>query len=274
MSSRDQTMSESEHSVSFLGLNHQNIVGKSKEEIMNLVAQERSIFMLQIQQLSAQVQGLTASNTILVQDKNELLKQLEFSRDMVGNLKKELHDLVADNDSLRKELENVRQRLIVLEKAHDELLQPIGAREIASRCDIKAMDFIFPHCRRKPWCLRSYSNLLSFLSNPHSDDYSGPDAPGAWLKLSEEQKTATLKRKAFVVERYSYLKLHIMDLKKKGNEVAHRATSFDELYAFYSQEEDPELLEALLDCQTFLDTELTTVVKAEEETSTTEVDEK
>jgi hypothetical protein len=56
---------------------------------------------------------------------------------------------------------------------------------MATNADYAAMDAIFPLCRKNPYCLRSYSNLLSFLSNPKSDMFTGPLAPKSRLELNE-----------------------------------------------------------------------------------------
>ena len=56
-------------------------------------------------------------------------------------------------------------------------IQPISARQMATDADNAATDVIFPQCRKKPYCLRTYSNLLSLLSNPDSHKFTGSHAP-------------------------------------------------------------------------------------------------
>ena len=63
----------------------------------------------------------------------------------------------------------------------------VTAKDIALKAELKAMDFVFPECRKKPFCLRSYRNLESFVSNP-TDEYTGPTAPSMWNEMDEAVK--------------------------------------------------------------------------------------
>lgn len=98
---------------------------------------------------------------------------------------------------------------------------------LAKDCDKKAMEFILPNCHDKPYCFRSYKDLLCFFSNPISDKYSGPFAMQAWLalsicdKLDIEKKIKTLKRD------YPYLVVCIEDI-KNCNELDSNSEEFNE----------------------------------------------
>ena len=142
---------------------------------------------------------------------------------------------------------------------HAKMKQYIGARDVASKVDNKAMDFVFRDCRKKPFCLRSFANLLSFLANPTSSDYTGPSAPNAWIALSDQEKRNIQRRCSIIQERFEYLKVYIRDLKREGNEIAHKATSIDELRKFFVINDESGLLEALNGCVQCLDYDFVTV---------------
>lgn len=161
----------------------------------------------------------------------------------------ELMEIVA---SLKKSLEDVSLQLSHVTARLDEVIQPISARRIATDADAAAIAAIFPQCRKKPYCLRSYSNLLSFLLKPESDEFTGPLAPAAWLALTEEER-AEIKTKAdkFTNEN-PYLRLSIKTLKSEAWKQAHSTKTIEETLTFYKQQGDEEASEAVSVCAVFL----------------------
>ena len=144
----------------------------------------------------------------------------------------------------------------------------IEARDVASKVDTKAMNFVFPDCLKKPFCLHSFANLLSFLATPTSDVFAGPLAPQAWNALSEEDKLNIQRRCSIIQKRFEYLKVYVSDLKHEGNRIAHKATSIDELREFFDTNGESGLLEALNGCVQFLDYDFGTVDLSSEVDST------
>lgn len=94
-----------------------------------------------------------------------------------------------------------------------------AAKDLGIAAD--AMDLILPNCRKKPFRLRSYKNLIAFISNPSSDEHTSPHAPNSWSDLSATDQSAIRNRGDIVKRKYDYLVLHIKDLKKGGNTLAH-----------------------------------------------------
>ena len=151
---------------------------------------------------------------------------------------------------LTKQYHEVSEKLTVVTARLDAVIQPISARQMAINADNSAIDAIFPLCRKRPYCLRSYSNLLSFLSNPESDEFTGPLAPKAWLELKEIERT-TIKSKAeqFAVHN-PYLKVSITTLKSEAWKQADSTTTVEETLNFYKGDEGA--CEAISICAAFL----------------------
>ena len=132
-----------------------------------------------------------------------------------------------------------------------------AARDLGTAADNKAMDFILPNCRKKPFCLRSYKNLIAFISNPSSDEHTGPHAPKSWSDLSAADQSAIRNRGDFVKRKYDYLVLHIKDLKKGGHTFAHGAVTTGELKKLLIP--DHPLYDAAASCEEFLEADLPTI---------------
>jgi hypothetical protein len=130
------------------------------------------------------------------------------------------------------------------------VIQPISARLMASNADNAAIDAIFPLCRKKPYCLRSYSNLLSFLSKPESDEFTGLLAPRSWLELKKINRTAIKSKAKQFAARNGYLKVSITTLKSEAWKQAHSITTVEETLNFYRGDEGA--CEAVNVCAAFL----------------------
>ncbi|RYH21440.1 hypothetical protein EON65_20680 [archaeon] len=98
--------------------------------------------------------------------------------------------------------------------------------------DKATISAILPHCRKKPYCLRSYSNLLSFLSNPGSDQFIGPLAPAAWLELMEDERMTIKTRANQFAARNPYLQITIKILKDEAVVQTHSCTTIEEILSF------------------------------------------
>jgi hypothetical protein len=95
---------------------------------------------------------------------------------------------------------------------------------MATDADNAAIDVTFPQCRKKPYCLRTYS-----FSNPDSHKFTGPDAPKSWLEMKEAERNA-IKIKA---EQFSivspYLRVTMKILKDEAWKQAHSFFDWDSI---------------------------------------------
>ena len=227
---------------------------------------ERADYLQQIHGLSVALHVLHSSNAELENDKRELMKQLECCRILTIEHTVKIDCLQRQNVELEKKIADISLRFSKLEELykekdneHTKMKHYIEARDVASKVDTKAMNFVFPDCLKKPFCLHSFANLLSFLATPTSDVFAGPLAHQAWNALSEEDKRNIQRRCSIIQKRFEYLKVYVRDLKHEGNRIAHKATSIDELREFFDTNGESGLLEALNGCVQFLDYDFGTV---------------
>jgi len=160
---------------------------------------------------------------------------------------------IADNDiNLVKKLKESSNKIETFPGSF--MVNPVVANEMARKCDLKALEFIFPDCRNRPYCLRSYDSLRLFLFNPASDEFTGATAPNTWLQLSESFKEGVFRRKKLFDDYFPYLRVSIEDLKSCLVKFEHRGRSVEEFLA--DESADSELSEALIESIRFLDCDL------------------
>ena len=131
----------------------------------------------------------------------------------------------------------------------------VTAKDIALKAELKAMDFVFPECRKKPFCLRSYRNLVSFVSNP-TDEYTGPTAPAMWNEMDEAVKQDIRSKIDDVANHCEYLKTHIKDLKNGGDLTIQVCPDIESIKELLRVHDKCELLESLEECLHFLEAKL------------------
>jgi hypothetical protein len=131
----------------------------------------------------------------------------------------------------------------------------VTAKDIAIKAELKAMDFVFPECRKKPYCLRSYRNLVSFVSHP-TDEYTGPTAPAMWNTVDELVKQDIRSKIDDVASHCEYLKTHVKDLKNGGDLTIQVCPDIESIKELLRVNDKSELLESLEECLHFLEVKL------------------
>ena len=58
--------------------------------------------------------------------------------------------------------------------------------QLANETDKAVLNLIFPEAIRKPYCINSLKNLISFINNPNSDAFTSSLGIIAWKQLSLE----------------------------------------------------------------------------------------
>lgn len=129
------------------------------------------------------------------------------------------HDLEALLVERRKEHAATRAILDAMEKkikimcATIDALQPFTAQQIAYDADEKAISVAFPGASLRPFCIRSFSDLVTFISNPASDRVTGPEAPTAWAAMNSNEKASVTERAHAIRCKFPYLLCSIAALK-------------------------------------------------------------
>ena len=116
--------------------------------------------------------------------KKEYLRRWEAAHEEIHDLREMNDNLSREKDDLRGELVKLNAELIDAYKRLNRAVFGIGSREFAREAEEKILNYVFPGCKNKPYCLRSFKNHLSFLSDATSAVHSGPLAPDAWRKIS------------------------------------------------------------------------------------------
>ena len=98
-------------------------------------------------------------------------------------VKEEIHDRRVAKNSLNEKLFRQKAELTDIIKRLNRAEYGNGLRELARKAEKKAMNYVFPSCKKKTYCLSSFENLLSFLSNPTSNEHTGPFAPDTWREI-------------------------------------------------------------------------------------------
>jgi hypothetical protein len=193
--------------------------------------------------LSARVVQYHNEDEALKEEVTRFTEQYQGVSEKLTAITEQLTAVTEQYHGVTNELTAVKVRL-------DAVIRPISGRQLATNADYAAMDAIFPQCRKKPYCLRSYSNLMSFLSDPKSDMFTGPLAPESWLKLDEVERTAIQSNaKQFIIHN-PFLKSSIDTLKSECWRLAHNITTLQDTLNFLRGDE--VAYEAVRTCADFL----------------------
>lgn len=196
-----------------------------------------------IEDLSAKIVQYHNENELLEKGIIRLTKQYD-------EVSKQNHEVAEKLTAVTKQYHEVSEKLTAVTARLDKAIQPISARQMATNADNAAIEAIFPQCRKRPYCVRSYRNLLSFLSNTGSDEFTGPLAPKSWLELEEVERTEIKSKAEQFAVLNPYLKVSVTTLKSEAWKQAHSTTTVEETLNFYKGDETA--CEAISVCAAFL----------------------
>ena len=219
---------------------------------------------------------------------NQLARENEFLTHQMGNLSKTLSDtqieldvmkkqqcdyqtLYSEMERLRNENERFNQELASLKKVQEntlkvqqdsvnelhEIKSTLVASEIGIRAETKIINYIFPKCSRKPYRIRSFSNLCRFLEDPNNatkQDLCDENAPDEWNKLDEEFRASVKCRLKAVVEKAPQLKGAIKDLKDMWESAHPKCNDYNGILSYF--ENDPDIVDAFKICRPFYEQEI------------------
>jgi hypothetical protein len=191
---------------------------------------------------------------------NEKVETLTSERDLyfrnaqtIEELSNKVVQYHNENLDLQNQLNAVKRELGQVKAGLEQIIQPISARQIASNADLAAMNLIFPGARKKPFCLKSLSNLISFIRNPNSAEFTSPLGPKEWSKLAESVKQDIKSKLDRLLESRPYLNVSIKTLKDSAWKQVHATTNIIDTVAYYKNAGDDESADAVEECAQFLE---------------------
>jgi hypothetical protein len=117
--------------------------------------------------------------------------------------------------------------------------EPETLREIGYNADMKALNFVFPVCRQKPYGIRTLSELKTFLEDTETTETQNlaiHTAIYAWLNISCREKSRIRDRMINLLGSYPNLIYYIKTLKD----------------VFFIDEEDEVVSDAKKTCSQFI----------------------
>lgn len=136
-----------------------------------------------------------------------------------------------------------------------DLVETLAAREHGSRANNKVLSIVFPGCSKKPFRIRTLSNLIEFIRDPSKAVDKGlccPEAVIAWNeKISDNEKIRIQKNIETLLEDHPTLLASFQRLKGLWV-VAHNTTDIQQGIQYFD-EADSMVARALIDLLPFQD---------------------
>jgi chromosome segregation ATPase len=216
-----------------------------------------------IEYLSAKILEYHKENQFLQKEVLRLTKDVEDVNQDYLEVSTKLSVVTARYDDVSTKLsvittryDEVSAKLSVVTARLDEVIQPISARQIATDADEKAIKTVFPMAKKRPYCIRSFSNLREFLQSPQDavkKQLCYPDANDAWLKLSEKEREAIKERLRLLEIAHPKLGYSIKEVKDNCWRAAHTiSVSATELVKSFSESDEEDLAESVQICDEFI----------------------
>jgi septal ring factor EnvC (AmiA/AmiB activator) len=229
--------------MSLMPMVTEDLDSKTKDELLKIL-KEQIIVNSHLTFLLGNVQQ--QSNNQL-REKDAEIATLRMELREIDDLKTTIKNLRSENEDLRARLQHLEQtntalesRVRKVESDFNNIRHSLSAREYGNRADRKAIKIVFPRASQRPYCIRSFSNLVAFVENPANAEKMNLCLPGAkdiWDTL-EESDRANIHRKISNLEAaYPELQYSIKTLKDSANDAAHSITSFEETSVHFEDDE-------------------------------------
>ena len=135
-----------------------------------------------------------------------------------------------------------------------DVVQTISSREIGNLADAKALGYVFPDARRKPFSIYTIKNLSSFINDPLKaviKNICNANAAVAWANYDMDEKERIVTRLKYIKDKYPDL-LESISLLKSNSRIAHVVTSYNETITHYQNVRNETMLKATKACVGFL----------------------
>ena len=134
------------------------------------------------------------------------------------------------------------------------ITRPNIIAQLVNDTDKALINLIFPEAIKKPYCINSLKNLISFINNPDSDEFTSSLGIIAWKQLSIERRNLIKTRLFDLIQKRPYLNVSIEILKDCGGKYYKQCMymTFTEVVKFYKKENDEVAADAVVECMDFL----------------------
>jgi regulator of replication initiation timing len=129
-----------------------------------------------------------------VSKSSETKEMLEMMKRIItenAEIKTENAKIKTENAKIIVEVKQLKERVVELEEfknKYDNMSHTLSSREVASKADVVAMDFVFPGCRKEVYQIKSLNNLVAFIRNNPNGIKFCETAIQARDKLSSQEK--------------------------------------------------------------------------------------
>jgi hypothetical protein len=239
-----------------------NLEEMSREELIALV---NSLVhqQFQLNMLVASLQNGLAEKDKRLEDRESYIKILETQvlemnelRALVNNLQAENFSLTKLTQELQREVSDLTYQFHLQQAELESIKQPLTARHFADQADKRAISIAFPKASKRPFSIRSFGNLVSFIDDPEKAERNEQcfvGAAKAWAEMREEDRTSIKSRVDQIRTQQEQLKVSIKTIKEQCWQGAHCAMSTaEDIIAYYERKDEEVIADALKVCCDFL----------------------
>ena len=145
------------------------------------------------------------------------------------------------------------RRISELENEVASIKEGISAREIGNRADNVALKKVFPNAMKRPFCIRTLSNLVKFIDDPKQsakDGLCSPEALASWSRMNDAEINNIKEKLSTLTNEFPALMFSIKTLKDNWK-VAHNITTVSGTIDYFRALGD-EMVDALEICSQLL----------------------
>jgi hypothetical protein len=175
----------------------------------------------------------------------------------INILRGELSDIAtlrSEYARLLQENEDLKKRIGALEKEFAVITEGLPAREIGNRADIAALKKVFPGASKKPYSIRSLTNLEQFIDDPSrafSNSLCPPGAVEAWNAMCDIDKNEIKANLLALKDAHPGLIYSIKTL-KSNYAYAHTINCITDINDYFRQLGDEIMVDAIQVCSQLL----------------------
>ena len=163
-------------------------------------------------------------------------------------LKMQISELLSNEVSSERRISEIENEVASIKEG-------ISAREIGNRADNAALKKVFPNAMKRPFCIRTLSNLVKFIDDPKQsakDGLCSPEALASWSKMDDAEINNIKEKLSILTNESPALIFSIKTLTDDWTKVAHNITTVSGTIDYFRTLGDEEMVDALEICSQLL----------------------